>query len=857
MANISNLTRNKMISGTSSSDSIYNSGNKVTINSAAGNDTIDNIGGNVVILAGSGNDSIYSFDSGDDSTWFGKFDGGDGKDTIRGDYTAATLLGGKGNDLIKVDLSYGNYYEDSIPVIDGGDGDDTIINEDYGIFGSISGGEGNDIIRVGNNYGITTIAGGTGNDTIYGYIRDDYGLFYQYSSGDGNDVIHNISANDTLQIIGDSYSTAKSGNDLLVKVGTGTITLKKAASKKPKIIGESLSGGSSSGSSGGGTSIGQYINNSISNKVLTTAAGNDTIINDGEYVTINSGAGNDTIANAKTKFSWYCNIKSGDGNDYILNGNGYYNSVYTTVDAGNGNDTIINDDGSDSSINGGAGNDSIVNKDESENYYVTFTGGLGNDTIDLAGKKATNSVASTYKLIVNYANGDGNDVVKNFTEDSMINITSGKVSNISNNGNDIILKIGTGSITLKNVKDTPINIKNADKSLMVYDGQNTIKAIYNNKSNQNIKGTSKGDYIYKDDPDPGMVKYSTINGGAGNDTIINHDSIMTINGGDGNDIIQTYWDALINGGKGNDLIISNRYGYCRDSTFVGGLGNDTLMLNEEEDLTILYAAGDGNDLIFNYGLGDTLHVTSGTISDSLVSGDDVTFYVGSGSFTLKDIVGSVVELKIGNGEVSTIKIDNSLHYVRLTNNDSSPYRVADNVGTVSGAEERTKAIKIIGNKQDNVLIGGTKADTLTGGAGADTFVYTKGYGNDVITDYSATDGDIIQLGKDTTVTGFSFNNNDLILSIGSSKLTIQGGASQSVTVVDENDGEAIYKKHSRNSTFNAFEERWFDEDNNFNCDDLTSIINDNHNDIAVDYKFNEEKTFKQELNFVSNAANKK
>ena len=35
MANISNLTRNKLISGTSSADSIYNSGNKVTINSAA------------------------------------------------------------------------------------------------------------------------------------------------------------------------------------------------------------------------------------------------------------------------------------------------------------------------------------------------------------------------------------------------------------------------------------------------------------------------------------------------------------------------------------------------------------------------------------------------------------------------------------------------------------------------------------------------------------------------------------------------------------------------------------------------------------------------------------------------------
>ena len=42
MANISNSTANTLVTGTSSADSIYNTGGNVTINSGSGNDTINN-----------------------------------------------------------------------------------------------------------------------------------------------------------------------------------------------------------------------------------------------------------------------------------------------------------------------------------------------------------------------------------------------------------------------------------------------------------------------------------------------------------------------------------------------------------------------------------------------------------------------------------------------------------------------------------------------------------------------------------------------------------------------------------------------------------------------------------------------
>src|SRR6185369_2149013 len=61
---------------------------------------------------------------------------------------------------------------------------------------------------------------------------------------------------------------------------------------------------------------------------------------------------------------------------------------------------------------------------------------------------------------------------------------------------------------------------------------------------------------------------------------------------------------------------------------------------------------------------------------------------------------------------------------------------------------------LIGNAADNILSGGAGSDrldgkagpdTLTGGHGADVFVYVSGDGADRIADFSATDGDIIDL----------------------------------------------------------------------------------------------------------------
>ena len=58
MANINNMDRYAIVTGTADNDNIYNTGAYSTITAAAGDDTIDNLAIGVKIYGGEGNDSI-------------------------------------------------------------------------------------------------------------------------------------------------------------------------------------------------------------------------------------------------------------------------------------------------------------------------------------------------------------------------------------------------------------------------------------------------------------------------------------------------------------------------------------------------------------------------------------------------------------------------------------------------------------------------------------------------------------------------------------------------------------------------------------------------------------------------------
>ena len=273
---IDNTINNKSLKGADNADKITNSGNNVTINAGAGNDTIVNF---LKTYGGTGNYALINT--------------GDGKDniSISGSYYV-TVNGGADNDTINDNGGYKSYY---------------------------NGGAGNDLISIKSIHWDFTLEGGKGNDTI---ISNNKNTLYKYAAGDGNDVIQGFNATSTLSISGGSYSTTKSGNNIIVTVGSSKVTLTNAASlSSVHIIGDSP----------------VNINNSKSKTTLTGTAYNDTIKNTASNVTINGGAGNDSLHSERASNV----LINGDNGDDTL-GTFYVSSTNVTLNGGNGNDYIYN-----------------------------------------------------------------------------------------------------------------------------------------------------------------------------------------------------------------------------------------------------------------------------------------------------------------------------------------------------------------------------------------------------------------------------------------------------------------------------------------------------------------------------------
>lgn len=207
MATLSNSKNDTIINGTNEADRLFSSGINVKIYGNNGDDTIENRGYDVTIEAGAGNDSIWT----------------------------------------DVYMSYGSSHYRSATV-DGGEGDDTLVANDNET--SLNGGAGSDVISIyGSNWSNNTLQGGKGTDIIYGSSAN----IFVYENGDGTDTIYYAKENDTIQIATNTgYTTRKSGNDLIIKVGNGSMLFKNSADTKFNIVTKP-----EQGQNGGGSPVNQ------------------------------------------------------------------------------------------------------------------------------------------------------------------------------------------------------------------------------------------------------------------------------------------------------------------------------------------------------------------------------------------------------------------------------------------------------------------------------------------------------------------------------------------------------------------------------------------------------------------------
>ena len=489
----------------------------------------------------------------------------------------------------------------------------------------------------------------------------------------------------------------------------------------------------------------------------------------------------DGIAKRYTRNGEYW-VEGTELNDTIVNG-GYYDSYEyyslqadhyhrgdkATISGYEGSDKILNY-GDKVYIHGGTGNDSIRNH---FGKYLTICGSEGDDTVICQGEGLE---------LIEYEPGDGHDVIYNFFDEEglgtpenadyeCIYITTGdKVDNSYFEGSDFVLKIGNGSITLKDAKGKKFDIQDsADNG-----GRSPFTKIKVLKDSSNTDPNP-------DDPLP--PDDNVIYGTPEDDTIETNRDNVRVEALTGNDNITTRHDNVtINGGDDKDNIQS----YGKRTSIIGGLGDDFLEIwSEASDATI--KAGDGNDDILLSG-GINAYADGEAGDDSFfiwLGSKDATVYGGNGNDGFE--IGDENLLAYGGN-------DNDTFYATSGKN-STLYGDAGN-DYILLRDTKTKFFG--GSGDDTIRINSEAVDsTVNGGADSDTFIVNLSTYNGqsrtgksaIIQDYEP-GKDILILENAETVS-HSIDGTDVILklkseSISDYQLTLKNAVGKEITLTDSN-----------------------------------------------------------------------
>lgn len=655
-------------------------------------------------------------------------DGGSGNDT---------LLGGGGNDTLE-----GGSGIDSI---DGGDGDDTIVQVNGWTGGdTYNGGAGVDTLDYSGTAGYNSnadLAGGTltglgaaitlsgienvlagnGSDTLTGSAEANL-----LDGGDGNDILLGGdgadslvggAGNDTLDG-SDGTNTYLADNDTL-RGGDGDDLLLYTQGGTG-VTGNIFDGGADTDTLRIDPAVGPQTNNQQWEVNLTT-----------NLFTLNTGIRGTLISIENVEVAGGHRVIGGAGAN-VISGLGIGNN---TFDGAGGSDTI-DGAGGDDSILGGDGDDSVI-------------GGDGNDTLD--GSDGTGTYQSSNDTL---EGGAGDDVLL-YTQDG-----TGVSGNIFDGGADTDLLWFTST----NLNSTwSVNLETGD-FLFGSGSRGSILGIENVRVD-NAMG------VIGDDTDNVITGtgafHNTFSGGKGNDTI---------NGGGGNDTLNgNGGDDVINGANNNDLIL-------------GGWGNDSLLGGGHNDHL---EGGNGNDTLEGGWGNDVLLGGIGADSMDGGTGFDTLSYKGStiavdvnldtGIATGGDATGDAfanIENLLGSGHADTLTGDTNAN--ALTGAGGNDTLNGDGgADTLKGGGADDLLYGKIGNDRlqggdgnddlrggadDDRLIGGNGIDTLNGGSGNDTlsggskkdvFVFGNNFGNDIITDFAASDAEDINLSAVTAINNFT------------------------------------------------------------------------------------------------------
>ena len=248
------------------------------------------------------------------------------------------------------------------------------------------------------------------------------------------------------------------------------------------------------------------------------------------------------------------------------------------------------------------------------------------------------------------------------------------------------------------------------------------------------------------------------------------------------DIIHNFNAAA--GTDGNDVI----YGFSYADTLAGGKGDDILQGGREDD-TYVYNRGDGNDTVIE--VPDTQTSAFDTLALHGIAPSSVSL-VRDGN----DIILVIAESAPGAGDGGSVRLKDegdvffSIGIERIMFDDGTVW-TQDGLRPMLLAQASTSGNDTItGFNVNDTFRGGAGDDAINGGAGNDTYIYARGDGQDVITEFAGAGFDTLVLeGLNPSAVSLARSDNDVRVIIAESA----PGAG---------DGGSILLKNSVNDWFN-------------------------------------------------------
>ena len=497
-------------------------------------------------------------------------------------------------------------------------------------------------------------------------------------------------------------------------------------------------------------------------------AGNDTMFGDAGNDELIGGDGDDIIYGdyqSRTGTVGHDILRGGNGNDTLL--------------GGDGGDRLFGDDGNDT-LNGDAGNDMLQGGAGTDNVY----GGAGNDT--MYGQDDADTMYGNNGDDIMYG-GNANDII--FGDNNNRTDTIGNDYIYGDAGDDTIYA-GDGADVIYGDNRERVGVSGND--IIYADAGND--SVYGGDGLDTIHGGSGNDNLFGDNGN------DTLNGDAGDDNLFGNNGDDTLNGGDGNDTLYGDFktqlasggDDILNGGAGDDIIV----GSGGNDTINGGSGNDRILGGDDNDTII---GGAGIDTIYGGAGIDTIDYSGET--GAIVINLNRSYGIdGNGDrdtlLQIENMNGSAYDDTIvASNYDNVIYANGGDDYVYAAHGDDTIYGGAGNdviFGDYSGATASDGDDMLYGEAGDDILIGfggndtldgGDGADDLRGGNGADTFVMGLTGEVDIVRDFDAGEGDMLDFSD--ILSGFYTNPGSQAIE---DFIQITDNGSHSTVSVDQNGG---------------------------------------------------------------------